>query len=65
MLAKVRQLFIRPSPLELAIKELCDAEHSRLEAQSATEYANSVVLYNDKRIARLIRYINESTKETS
>lgn len=65
MLTEIKQTFKKPTPLEMATKELVQAEHSRLEAQTATEYASSLVSYNNTRIARLSRYINELTKATS
>lgn len=65
MLAELKRAISKPSPLEMAAKELVAAEHARLEAQSAAEYAASVVAYNDKRITRLLKYINDSTKEVA
>ena len=39
--------------LEIVQKELYEANLSKLRAETALEYATSVVSYNDARIARL------------
>lgn len=62
----------RPKTIsEVIEKELREAQLRKLEAESAVEYAVSVVQYNDKRINRLQErlaqyeeeeWINESTK---
>ena len=51
-----------PSPLELATRELVQAERSKLEAETAQEYAAALVSYNAARIARLTQYIHGLTK---
>lgn len=56
-------LFKLPTPFAMATSELEDAERSLLEAQSAAEYASSIVAYNQARITRLRKYINQLTKE--
>ena len=50
------------SPTEMAAKELAEAELRLLEAQSAVEYAKSIVDYNEQRIKRLRKFIT-STNE--
>lgn len=55
--------FRKPTPLEMATREMIEAEHARLAAQTAQEYAASVVTYNNQRISRLGKYINELTTE--
>ena len=54
-------LFRKPTPLEAATRELILAQHAKLEAQTAVEYATAITAYNDKRITRLLKYINEET----
>jgi hypothetical protein len=54
---QLKQLFSPPSAKELAAKELATAERSLLEAQSAAEYARSIVIYNRDRIERLRAYL--------
>jgi hypothetical protein len=65
VLTNLKRVLAKPTPLELATKELIEAEHAKLAAQSAAEYATSLVSYNDKRIFRLMKYINEFTKTTA
>lgn len=51
--------FRKPSPQEMAVRELDEAQRGLLDAQSAKEYAASIEAYNAARIARLQRYIKE------
>ena len=53
MIAMVKRLLTIPSPLEMAARELMQAQRAKLEAESAMEYALSMVDYNDARIKRL------------
>ena len=46
-------IFKKPTPLQLAQRELLDAELAKLTAQTAMEYATSMVDYNQARIDRL------------
>ena len=52
--------FKKLSPLEVARHELTEAEHARLTAQSAAEYAANMVRYNEQRIARLVSCIKHA-----
>lgn len=61
----MNKLFRKPTPLEVATREMVEAEHARLAAQTAQEYAASAVQYNNQRIARLGKYINELTSEVA
>ena len=54
---KLKQLFSPPSAKELAARELANAERSLLEAQTAAEYARSMVAYHTERIERLRAYL--------
>jgi recombinational DNA repair protein RecR len=63
MIAMVKRLLTMPSPLEMAARELMQAQRAKLEAESAREYAYHMVNYNDDRIARLQERLNE-LKET-
>jgi len=54
-----------PTPLEMIAKELATAHLCKLEAETAVDYAVSVVRYNDTRIKRLEQHINQHTKEQS
>lgn len=50
---KLLNPFRSPSPEELMARELDNARRSLLEAQSARDYANAMVLYHETRIDRL------------
>lgn len=49
----LKEPFRKPSPLEVIASELAHAHLEKLEAETACEYAQSVVDYNVNRIARL------------
>lgn len=53
-------IFKKPTPLEVAQRELTEAEHAKLAAQSAAEYAESMVRYNQQRIVRLMVFIKHA-----
>ena len=53
MIQLAKKLLSTPSPLELAARELVQAQRAKLEAESACEYAASMIQYNDDRICRL------------
>lgn len=57
----VRGIFSRLTPEEKAAHELAIAELSRLEAQSALEYASSMVEYHTARIRRLREFLKDPT----
>ncbi len=59
-----KRLTRRLTPAEMAAAELADAELHRLEAQSAVEYASSVVSYEDARIKRLRKFLADAEKQT-
>jgi len=48
---------------ELISKELREAQLNKLEAESAVDYAKSVVTYNEQRIVRLQKRLIEHTTE--
>ena len=51
------KLFRRVTPLEMATKELAEAELSLLQAHTGVEYAQSLVNYRTAQINRLRRFI--------
>ena len=57
----MRRALRRFTPEEKAAEELALAELSRLEAQSALEYANSMVDYHNARIRRLREFLKDPT----
>ena len=50
---KLLELFKQPTPLQMIAAELAQAHLSKLEAETAAEYAQSVVAYNLSRIDQL------------
>ena len=59
---QLTRIIRRLTPVEMAAAELADAELHRLEAQSAVEYASSVVSYEDARIKRLRKFLADAEK---
>jgi len=59
LLALLREPFKRPTPLEMIASELARAHLEKLEAETAVEYAQSIVDYNVTRIKRLNERIEE------
>jgi hypothetical protein len=51
--------FKKPSPLEMIAAELADAHLEKLSAETAVEYAQSIVDYNVTRITRLNARLEE------
>lgn len=49
----IKEPFRKPSPLEVIAGELAHAHLEKLEAETAVEYAQSIVDYNVNRITRL------------
>ena len=57
----LKRLFAGPTLLQVATRELADAEHKLLEAHTGIEWAQASVNYNQARITRLRAYINQDT----
>jgi len=53
MIAMVKRLLATPTPLEMVVRELVQAQRAKLEAETALDYAANMVQYNDDRISRL------------
>lgn len=53
--------FVKPSAEELAFEELQEAKRQLLGAMSAQEWATSQVQYNQDRVARLTRTVQENS----
>jgi len=60
----ITNLFRTPTALEIAARELAQAERALLEAETAREYATAMVEYNQERIHRLRRYLKEARDES-
>ena len=65
MIAMVKRLLATPTPLEMAVRELVQAQRSKLEAETALDYASNMVQYNDDRISRLKVRLTELQGETA
>ena len=59
LIALMREPFKKPTPLEMIAAELTDAHLEKLNAETAVEYAQSIVDYNTTRIARLNARLEE------
>ena len=59
LMTLMREPFKKPSPLEMIATELAHAHLEKLEAETAVEYAQSIVDYNVNRIKRLNERIEE------
>lgn len=59
MITTIKKILQTPTPLELVVKELVEAHRSKLEAETALDYANNMVQYHADRIARLNSRLNE------
>jgi len=55
----LREPFKRPTPMEVIARELAHAHLEKLDAETAVEYAQSIVDYNITRIARLNARLEE------
>lgn len=65
MLDDFKALLRRPGALQLAARELAEAEVSKLSADTAIEWAQASSTYNAQRIKRLRAYIASQTKEVA
>ena len=55
----MKEPFKKPTPLEVIAAELADAHLEKLDAETAVEYAQSIVNYNLTRITRLNARLEE------
>ena len=61
MLNYIKERMRQRTPLEVITQELGQAHLAKLEAESAVDYAKSVVAYNDSRIKRLETYLKDKS----
>ena len=59
----IKELFKPKTINEIIAKELRESHLKKLEAESAVEYARSIVQYNEQRIKRLEHRLTEHTQE--
>ena len=55
----IRKVFKQITVLESVSAELAEAEISLLEAETAAEYADSIIVYRTAQIARLRGYLKK------
>jgi hypothetical protein len=55
----VKDLLRAKTPMEMAHKELIEAQHAKMQAETSVEYSQAIVNYNEQRIFRLYKRINE------
>lgn len=61
MLNYIKEHMRQRTPLEMVTQELALAHLAKLEAETAVDYAKSVVAYNDARIKRLEAYLKDKS----
>ena len=59
----IKEIFKPKTINEIIAQELREAHLKKLQAESAVEYARSVVQYNEQRIKRLEQRLTEHTAE--
>jgi hypothetical protein len=55
----VKDLLRAKTPIEMVQKELVEAQLAKLQAETAVEYSQAIVNYNEQRIFRLYKRIRE------
>ena len=63
MISYLKERYRQPTALEMITRELALAHLAKLEAETAVDYAKSIVDYNNARIKRLDAHIAQH-KET-
>ena len=62
LLNYIKNVYTIPSAEQLALRELENAKRQLLEAQSGSEYADSMCKYHEARIKRLTAYLHTATE---
>ena len=65
MIAALKRMFRRTTPLEMATRELIESELYELTYQSGQEYAAAMVAYHQQKSKRLRAFIGKQTKEVA
>lgn len=60
----IKGVYGTPSAEVIALRELEEAKRRLLEAQTAKEYAESMVKYHETRIKRLTTYLRDAHEAT-
>lgn len=63
MFTSIKRVLRKLTPLEVASRELAEAELEFLTAQTGVEFASSLVAYNAQRIKRLKAFIGKQTSD--
>jgi hypothetical protein len=63
LLDLIKERFRDPTPLEVIGRELAEARLEMLQAETAVDYAESIVMYNKVRIDRLNDHIAKFSGE--
>jgi len=63
MITFLKNRFRALTPLEVVTRELAEASLQKLEAETAVDYAKSVVDYNNARIKPLEAHLAQHTEE--
>jgi hypothetical protein len=62
----LKNMFRMPTPLQVAARELAQAEHELLEAETGVEFASSLVTFNKQRVKRLKTFmVGQNKGETA
>lgn len=59
MWADLRAVFRKPTPMEMAARELVEAQLARLSAQTAVDYSTAIAAYNEARAKRLREFLTQ------
>jgi len=65
MIAAIRRMFRKQTPLEVAILERAEAQMSNLAVQTAQDYSIAMGSYHDARIERLNAFIAAQSRESA
>jgi hypothetical protein len=57
-----KSMFRMPTPLQMAARELANAELELLKAETGVEFASSLVTFNKQRVTRLKAFMTAQTK---
>jgi hypothetical protein len=63
LLQLMQEKLREPTPLEVVSRELAEAQLEMLQAETAVDYAESIVMYNKVRIERLNDHIAKFSGE--
>lgn len=59
MWAEFVAVFRKPTPTEVATRELVEAQLAKLQAQTAVDYSTAIAAYNEARAKRLREFLNQ------